>query len=485
MNRGKQYKAAMTAVIMLFVCGLIYCGMLMVNDNGKAPQSGSPSVTGSPEFNRSFTGVVKGIDEENQTICLGLIENAAQITLRYNGGTDVRNQYDKIISMKGITLGEIVQFTYDTRVNKLLSLNIDKNAWSYENVRKMRLDNEKGIIQLGSSRYGFNESIVYVGDEELISLSDLSAKDQFTIKGIGETVYSVIVTKGHGIIRFTNIEDFVGGTVYIGASTYKKIKGEPFRVIVREGSYKMILQKDRIVGTKEVTVKRGEELTVDMSELSISKAKEGKIKFQISPYGADLYIDGKQVDYSTPLTLSYGKHTIAVTLSGYKSFSGMLTVGQADQEIEVNLVPETAKEESSSEDENVSSEDNTDSDDILLDWDSDKKEDETDSNDKNNNQSTPDKENIATQSPKPSEPSSKPAGSGIDTLHKITIQAPTEVEVYLDDAYKGIAPVSFTKVLGSHTITLKKDGYITKTYTVHVEDNNENVFYTFSDLVKK
>ncbi|SET63466.1 PEGA domain-containing protein [[Clostridium] polysaccharolyticum] len=485
MNRGRQYKAAMIAVIILFVSGLIYCGMLVVNDNGKKQQPERPSATNSPDFSRSFTGIVKDIDEENQTISLGLTENATQMTLRYNGGTDVRNQFDKIISMKGITLGEIVRFTYDTKVNKLISLNIDKNAWSYENVKKMRLDNEKGVIQLGSSRYGFHESIVFVGEGELISLSDLSAKDQFTVKGIGETVYSIIVTKGHGIIRFTNIEDFVGGTVYIGASTYKKIKGEPFRVIVREGSCKIVLQKDRVIGTKEVTVKRGEELTVDRSELSISKAKEGKIKFQINPYGADLYIDGKQIDYSAPVTLSYGNHTIAVTLSGYKSFSGMLTVGQADQDIEVNLVPDTSEEESSSKDDNVSSEDKTDSDDILLDWDSDKKDDKTDSGNKENNLSITDKENIAAESPKPAEPSSKASGSGMDTLHKITIQSPAEVEVYVDDAYKGIAPVSFTKVLGVHVITLKKNGYATKTYTVHVEDNNENVFYTFGNLVKK
>lgn len=483
MNRGKQYQAVIVMVVLLFVAGLVYCGVQIGKSNKSGTQAEGSQTTGNPDFKRSFTGVVKGIDEENQTISLLGTDNAVQMNFSYNGGTDVKDQYGKVISMKVIPLGEIVEFTYDAKTNKLLSLNIDKNAWTYENVKKMKMDTERGVIQLGSSRYGFTENLVYVGDNEIINLSDLSSKDQLTIKGIGENVYSIIVTRGHGMIRFTNIRDFIGGTVYIGASTYKTVKGEPFNLIMREGTYKVVMQNGELVGTKKVTVERDQEVTVDMSEFKISKARIGTVSFKINPYGADLYINGKATDYSKPITLNYGNHTLIVKLAGYKTFSGVLTVGQSEQEIEVNLVPKTSDEESSGGDDVTDSKDNVDKDDIVLDWDSDKTDESLASS----------KEPAASSKPSTStEASSKPtsskaptAGSEIDTLHKITISSPENVEVYIDDAYKGISPVSFTKVLGTHTVTLKKDGYTTKTYTVHVEDNNENVFYTFSDLVKK
>lgn len=483
MNRGKQYQAVIVMVVVLFVSGLIYCGVQIGKSNGSRTKAGNQQATGSPDFKRSFTGVVKGIDEENQTISLLGTDNAVQMNFRYNGGTDIKDQYGKVISMKVISLGEIVEFTYDSKTNKLLSLNIDKNAWTYENVKKMKMDAERGVIQLGNSRYGFTQNLLYVGDNEIINLSDLSSKDQLTIKGIGDTVYSIIVTKGHGMLRFTNIHDFIGGTVYVGASTYKTVKGEPFNLIIREGTYKIVMQNGELIGTKNVTVERDQEVTVDMSEFKISKARIGKVSFKINPYGADLYINGKATDYSKPITLNYGNHTLIVKLAGYKTFSGVLTVGQSEQEIEVNLVPKSSDEESTGGDDVSDSNDDVDKDDIVLDWDSDKTDDNPTSSKEPDASSKPLQSTEPESSPTPSK--APAAGSGIDTLHKITISSPENVEVYIDDAYKGISPVSFTKVLGTHTVTLKKEGYTTKTYTIHVEDNNENAFYTFSDLVKK
>lgn len=483
MSRDKRYQAISVVVVLLFLAGIIYCGVLVSQSNKGKTQNNTQLPTSSPDFNRSFVGVVKGLDFENQTISLVSTENAVQMDFRFNGGTDVRTQYDKIVSMKAITLGEIVDFTFDSKTNKLRSLKINKDAWSYENIKKMKMDSDKGVIQLGNSRYGIKEGLLYVGNNKIINLSDLSSKDQLTVKGIGEMVYSIIVTKGHGILRFTNIKDFVGGTVYVGASTYKTVKGEPMNLVIREGSYKIVMQNGELIGTKEVTVKRDEEITVDMSEFKISKARIGKVTFSISPYGADVYINGKAVDYSEPVSLNYGNHTIQVALSGYKSFSGILTVGQSTQEIEVNLVPDTSKDESSGSDDVTSDEDKDDSDDIVLDWNSDQVEDTNTS--KPSASATPSASSSPAASASPTVKPSATPGSGTDTLHKITISKPEDVEVYIDDVYKGLAPVNFTKVLGSHTITLKKDGYKSKTYSIHVEDNNENVFYTFDELVKE
>lgn len=487
-DKGRKYQIVIGLVIVLFIAGLVYCGILLSKSN----KSGSGSLNGintaTEDTTRTFVGVVKDLDQDGKTISILGIENPVVTNFRYNGGTDVRDQYDKVVSMKKISLGEIVEYSYDYNTNKLLSLSIYEDAWTYENIKKMKMDQNKRIIQLGSSRYAYTESLLYVGDNELIHVSDISPKDQLMVKGVGETIYSMIVTKGHGTIRFTGFDDFIGGTVYIGASTYMRVQ-DTMNVVMREGTYKVTMQNGKLVGTKEVTVERGREVTLDMSEFQAEEPQVGEVTFHISPYGADLYVNGTATDYSNPVLLNYGDHTIQVSLGGYKSFSGVLTVGQEDQDIEIILVPDTSEEESGTGSENVQ-QDTTDStddlDDIVLDWDSDttaEAESSTSAGISPSPSASASTGSTTTTSPSPSPSAS--ASAAIDRGHKITVSSPSDVEVYLDDAYKGIAPVSFTKVLGSHTITLKKDGYVTKKYTIHVENDNENVFYTFAALAEE
>ena len=66
----------------------------------------------------------------------------------------------------------------------------------------------------------------------------------------------------------------------------------------------------------------------------------------------------------------------------------------------------------------------------------------------------------------------------------VTIEAPVGVEVYLDGNYIGITPCSFKKETGSHTLTLRNTGYVAKSYTIQIDEEEKNVSYSFLDLVK-
>ena len=68
---------------------------------------------------------------------------------------------------------------------------------------------------------------------------------------------------------------------------------------------------------------------------------------------------------------------------------------------------------------------------------------------------------------------------------KLTIDAPVNAEVYLDGSYIGIAPVSFNKTAGIHVITLRANGYVTKSYTINIEDVKTSESMSFSELVKE
>ena len=73
----------------------------------------------------------------------------------------------------------------------------------------------------------------------------------------------------------------------------------------------------------------------------------------------------------------------------------------------------------------------------------------------------------------------------ISAQRKIQIQQPAGAEVYLDGNYIGIAPVSTAKVTGSHVITLSRDGYKTRSYTVNIANDGNDVTFSFSDLTQE
>ena len=215
---------------------------------------------------------------------------------------------------------------------------------------------------------------------------------------------------------------------------------ENMLITVAEGSYRLTLCKRRAATTKTVTVRSDEETVVDFSDYVATATNIGEVTFHIEPEGAALYLNGTAVNYSKPLALSYGKYNIAVSLTGYKSFTGVLTVAEPSQPLEINLIEEKAEAS----------------------------------------------ENKATASPTvtPSSKDDNTITKKIDSNHTITVSAPEGAEVFLDNVYKGLAPCTFTKVIGSQTITLSDAGYVTKSYSVDILDDDKNVKLSFADLVK-
>ena len=461
-GKNKTYHLIIALLVVLFGVGIIYCGYVVSHSNQQGYIGNHENEDNEDDpTSREFTGVVRAVDAEARVITVGDIQSGSIVKLSYNGGTKVLNRFDEDVTMSKIIVGAIVDVKYNSNFNKLYQIQDSKDAWTYKNVDKMKVQREKNILTLGESNYGYKDDLVVVSANEIISFLEVLSKDQLDIRGIGDQIYSIVVTKGHGYVRFTGYDAFVGGSVSIGAGTYLPVT-ENMNVVMREGTYKVKMVNGELIGTKNVTVTRDQEVTVDMSEFKISNDRVGEVSFYISPDGADL-------DYSKPIKLNYGEHKIIVSLDGYKDFAGILTVAQAQQEININLVPDTSEEESTGDDDV----DKIDKDDITLDWDSDKTDQTQTSPSPSTTPDSEDEEN---------DDDEKEETVKVDKSHKITVQSPEGVEVYFNDMYKGIAPVSFSKIIGKGTISLKKDGYITKSYDVDVVNDEEDVFFKFQAL---
>jgi len=69
--------------------------------------------------------------------------------------------------------------------------------------------------------------------------------------------------------------------------------------------------------------------------------------------------------------------------------------------------------------------------------------------------------------------------------YKVYIDAPEDVEVYLNGSYIGLTPTSFPKTAGNYVVTLRKTGYQTRSYTLQIDSEKKDVNYSFTELVER
>ncbi len=468
--RYKRKIMAFLLVVLASLC-LAGCGTRGGDSTkGDGTQQSSPGINGENiDAEATILGVVKMIDSVQGSITIYDIENEIDMVFTYTGATDVRDSYDKMITMSQVELGEIVHGTYNYSNRKLTKLSISTEAWTYNSVDKMSIDQNKHIITIAKKLYQFDDRLVITDGERLIEAIDLNEQDELAIKGIDKFIYSIRVTKGHGYVRLKNYDAFVGGTIEVGYGIIVPVV-EDMLIVAREGSYRVVIENGELQAEKNITLCRDEEVTLDLSDYKPIEERVGYVNFNISPIGADLYINGILMNYAEDIRLNYGDHVIRVSLTGYEDFAGILSIGESTSTVSISLAEitdDTSKSTSSSSGSSTSGSSGSVT-----------HEDNDDSEDKASEGS-----GTTLEKEESSEGTQAMGTTEVDKDHKITIQGPEGAKVYLNGVYKGTAPLSFDKEIGTHTITLSQTGYVTKSYTVEVKDNGEDITFNFPAMV--
>jgi len=436
------------------MCLLCGCQNHKNSSNKNATKQTTVAETGN-NYDTTFTGVVKEYDEFKKTVTVYDINGKMDYVFDYNGGTDIKDEYDAVITLPQIEIGEIVDVYYYEASQKLTALSISKEAWTYNKVGNLVTDKTAQRMKISERNFRYDDGLLLFSEDETIELIDLHAKDELMIKGVGSQICSIIVTTGHGYIRLTNYSDFVGGTIEVGYGIITPIVDDML-IVAREGEYKVVLENGELVARENVKLKRNEEITLDMTGYKMPEARIGYVRFDIDPYGADLYINGASVDYSDPIKLNYGKHRIQVTMNGYDDFNGTLTIGESTPTISIRLAEGTYDVES----EDTSTGKTQTSNDTSI----EEVEDEAEATE------AADSENTT-------------GTTSIDNEHSITVESPAGASLYLNGKQMGTVPITFTKEIGTHIIVLSESGYVTKSYSVEVLDDGENAVFNFPDMI--
>lgn len=368
-------------------------------------------------------GVLETVNAQDETITVYRMNEKDEMTLIYDNATTVQDKYGGSLTMSQLNPGEIVDIDYSGELGKAGSVSVASDIWCYDNVEKHQIDEGRGTLQVGSETYRISKETKIFSGQELISSDQILKQDVLSLKGTGYDIASITVDKGHGYLKLENEEPMVGGFIEVGQTVIQQIS-ENMLITVPEGSYVVSLSVEGFEETREVTIERNRETVLDLSDIDLPQPVNGRVVFSVYPKQADVSVDGVMVNTAYPILLPFGLHQVSASADGYDTISQYVNVEGDTTTVRLSL--------------------------------DESKTDTVSGNAAEENDS-----------------------------YTITVQAPADVEVYQDNLYMGIAPVTYKKTEGSHTITLRKTGYVTKSYQIEVTDEDRDLVYSFPDLVSE
>lgn len=439
-RRGRR--AVRMAVMIVTVLSLTACGLRDSDAGGTSEPEGEVSseapervdtgfiLTGPESFDSADTPILVRKNADDNTVTFLNLDLGKYYTLSVDGTTRFYDKYGQSISLEQLKIGDIVDITFLKSDKHLTSMQLSTQAWVRDDVTQYQINMARGEVTIGKDVYGLTSNTQYLSNGRNIEQMELNAADVLSFQGIEDHVLSITVEKGHGYLRLVNDENFVGGWIEIGQSVIQRIT-EDMLLAVPEGSHQVRISHNGGGGVKNVVINRNEEMTLDIGDLEVAEPQTGTVLFSLSPEDLELYIDGTLTDASQPVVLDYGIHQLIAKAGGYKSVTRYLSVGEESAAVNIIL----------------------------------------DSMDSAGDDS--------------SESSGSSTSTTVDTItnyYKVYIDAPAGAEVYLDGSYVGIAPCSFRKTEGSHVIILRKSGYLTRSYTIQVDNEERDTSFSFADL---
>ena len=420
-------QAGIAACLFFVLCFslLLGCGQTPEEQNSKdtGEKTGTGFVVTGPEsFDSADTAILTGKDTEERTVTFYNLSVEKYYTLSYDGTTSYFDKYGSAISLEQLLPGQLVDLTFLKDKKHLTTMSQAKDAWVIEDTTNFVFDFVKNEVTVGADIYKLDKGTHFFTEEGIpLQKEDISASDVLSLYGIDTTVYGVLEKKGHGYLRLANDSYFIDGWIEIGSSLIQKIVPD-MRLSLTEGSYQVTVSHNGSSGVKEVVINRGAETILDVGDIEIVLPQEGRVTFLLTPGDAKLYVDGELTDVSYPISLEYGLHQLILKADGYQTQTRYIRVGEESATVEISLETEPETESESETEE--------------------------------------------------------------QTGYKVYIDAPKEVEVYVDGSFVGLSPCSFDKVAGEHVIILKKTGYTTKSYTITVDEAKKDVSFSFAELEK-
>ena len=431
------------------------------------------------KYDSGDTAAIKAVDIEKDTISFRNKDTGRDYTLSYDNTSLMYNQYGRALSPKLLELGTVVNITFLKNNRHLNSLVISSDAWVQQGTKDYEFSESDETAEIAGTTYHLGDNALILAEKEPIILADILPGDTVRISGIGQEVYSICVTNGHGYVSLST--DQIGGQSLSGAwlelgNTVIHRISDNMLINAPEGVYTLHILGNGADYTKEIAVARNKETVIDASDITLAEPSHGDVIFKTDPEEAKIYVDGTEALAGVVYQYDYGFHALEVSAQGYETIDKYLRVGQQSAVVQINLEKSgtvssnSSTGKASSAATAVSSAAGTAKTAVSAAASAAK--------------SSGTIYTVSGNSSESADTTSSAIGKEI-TGYKVYVDAPVNAELYMDGNYVGVVPANFTKVSGTHTIILKKAGYTTRSYSISIDSSKCDKTYSFPDLIRE
>ena len=500
-QRKKSHSGAIVVMI-TFILLIMFSTVFLFLPEDK-PKKKQPSV----EATLSPTGIITSapaeievlavvleVDTEVKMITVYDVENEETKRLVYTGATSFYDGYGIQLAASQLKPGDMYQFHINTKEEWISNAyeGVDRRekpqntkVWEKTGVDYMTIT--QGKISFRGQNYRYYDGICVMSNGKQITLEDIEPTvDIVTVRGVGQVIYEIVVTKGHGYITLANHEDFVGGIITIGSTRIDSVYEES-TYLVREGTYNVAVEYGKYTGREDVEVGRDATAVFDLFEYGSGPIKKGWLTIHIDPLGADLYINGVKTPYTDGVELEYGTYRFEFAEGGYISYNATVLIDQPKQSLSVFLIEQTV-ENTNPENNDPTTDPNTSQGSSTTGNNTSGTSGNVDGSSENNGDSIG--ENTGgnggntsgnnTVSGTMTSVSLMGRGYTLDLDNAVYILGPDGAEIYLDGEYLGTAPMDFEKIIGSYVITVIRTDGAVKNFNCSETDNGSDSYYNFS-----
>ena len=443
----------------LIVAGIVLCAVLFASESSsKAGNGASTKNTQSPSGStaaiinapttavdlRTELAVITYVNSDTKRLSVRTYEEGIDYTFYVQEPALIYSEYGNAMTMSQLNAGNVIDITFDAASSTVKEIHISDDVVRHLAVSDAAVNTSYRRITIYNKNYEYSRNVVVVSGNELITPEQLSAKDVLNLYEKDGKVVSIVVTRGHGYISLTGVDLFLGGYVNIGSENIKTIE-KNMMITMTEGEYKVSVSKGEYYGAKTVTVIQNQVTTVDFSEFVADTVENGNVLFDINVEGANLYLNGKETDYSEGmLTIPVGTYTVRASADGYENYEQNIEIKADYQKVNINLK---------------------------------KIEESTSTTQQTTTAST-------AASTETSGARAEETTTIVSTKNRVYIDGPTGAIIYFDDSYLGVAPLDFAMVTGQHTFIVVS-GTTVKSYTVNLVEGADDVRYDFTNKTSK
>lgn len=280
--------------------------------------------------------IVSDINSANETIRVYNYSTGVQYQYYYGLTTGFFDKYGNHMSVSDIHQGDVVDISGADSDGKAKRIQKSDKVWTNDAVTNFSVDKNKSVLEIGNSSYRLGERTMIFSGSDVVDTDSITAQDKLAVVGIDKDIVSISVTTGHGTLQLSNTSLFEGSFLQLGDRIFAEITKD-MSLDVPEGSYTLAVANNGWGGSTDIEIKRGETTKVNLNDLKGEGPKKSSILFEVDVQGAKIYVDGSEIDYTSPVEITYGKHTLKVTADGYDTWTRTLYVNSKEATIQITI----------------------------------------------------------------------------------------------------------------------------------------------------